>query len=51
LAKEAKIDLTKLSKAGEHIANLTELIGAAVDHSTIEQKIKLIRNAIESRNK
>lgn len=51
LAKEAKIDLTKPSKAGENIAHLTELIGAAVDHSTIEQKIKQIPNALESRNK
>lgn len=49
LAKEARIDLSKPSKAGVAIANLTEIIGAPVDHSTIEQKIKLIVNALESR--
>lgn len=49
LAKEAKIDLSKPSKAGAAIANLTELLGAPVDHSTIEQKIKLIASALESR--
>lgn len=51
LAKEARIDLSKPSKAGAFIANLTEIIGAPVDHSTIEQKIKLIANALESRAK
>ena len=51
LAKEAKIDLSKPSKAGEAIAHLTELIGAPVDHSTIEQKIKQIYAALERRAK
>ncbi len=51
LAKEAKIDLSKPSKAGEQIANLTERFGTPVDHSTIEQKIKQIADAIESRAK
>jgi len=51
LAKEAKIDLSKPSKAGEQIANLTEFMGASVDHATIEQKIKQIPNALESRAK
>lgn len=51
LAAEAKIDLTKPSKAGETIAHLTEKIGAPVDHATIEGKIKLMKNALESRAK
>lgn len=51
LAKEAKIDLAKPSKAGLAIAHLTEKIGAPVDHATIEEKIKLIKNALESRAK
>lgn len=51
LAKEAKIDLTKPSKAGETIAHMTEEIGAPVDHATIEGKIKLIKDALESRAK
>jgi hypothetical protein len=51
LAKEANIDLTKPSKAGELIANMTQKLGAPVDHATIEQKIKLIENALESRSK
>lgn len=51
LAKEAKIDLSKPAKAGENIAHLTELIGAPVDHSTIEQKIKQIADALASRAK
>ncbi len=51
LAKEAKIDLSKPAKAGEAIAHLTELIGAPVDHSTIEGKIKQISEAVKARQK
>ena len=51
LARAAKIDLSKPSKAGESIANLTEIIGAPVDHATVEQKIRQIADALESRAK
>jgi hypothetical protein len=51
LAKEAKIDLSKPSKAGEAIAHLTEILGAPVDHATIEQKINLINEAVQARTK
>jgi len=51
LAKEAGVDLSRPAKAGELIAKLTEQIGARVDHYTVEQKIKQIQDAIESRSK
>jgi hypothetical protein len=49
LAKNAAIDIAQPSKAGEQIAALTELLGASVDHSTIETKIKMIPKAVASR--
>ena len=51
LAKEADIDLSKPSKAAILIEAMTETIGARVDHMTIESKIKLIGDALESRAK
>lgn len=51
LAKEAKIDYSKPSKAATQIEAMTEKLGARVDHATIENKIKMIDDAIESRGK
>lgn len=51
LAKEAKIDLSKPSKAGVIIEDMTARLGSRVDHETISQKIKMIADALESRAK
>jgi hypothetical protein len=51
LAKEAKIEISKPSKAAIQIEELTEKMGVRVDHTTIESKIKLIDDALESRAK
>lgn len=51
LAIEAKIDITKTSKAGELIANMTDILGASISATTIENKLKEIPNALESRAK
>ena len=51
LAKEAKIDINKASKAGELIANLTQQIGAFVGATTIETHLKKISQALQSRAK
>jgi hypothetical protein len=51
LAKEAKVDIAKTSKAGEYIANLTQLIGATVGATTIETHLKKIPHALENRAK
>lgn len=51
LAKEAKIDINKASKAGELIANLTQQIGASVGATTIETHLKKISQALENRAK
>ena len=49
LAKEAKVDINKISKAGEYIAGLTDQLGSSVGATTIERHLKKIKNAIESR--
>jgi hypothetical protein len=49
LAKDAKVDIDKISKASEYIAGLTDQLGASVGATTIERHLKKIKNAIESR--
>lgn len=51
LAKEAKIDIYKASKAGDLIANITQTLGASVGSTTIETHLKKIPKALESRAK
>lgn len=51
LAKEAKVDISKTSKAGDLIANMTQLIGAPVGATTIETHLKKIPQALENRAK
>jgi hypothetical protein len=51
LAKEAKVDIEKTSKAGDLIANMTQIIGAPVGATTIETHLKKINQAIQSRAK
>ena len=51
LAKEAKVDILKPSKAGELIANMTDLLGVSISATSIESKLKEIPNAIECRAK
>ena len=40
LAKEAKVDISKVSKSSELIANLTHLLGAPIGATTIETHLK-----------
>ena len=49
LAKEAKLDITKISKTGDLIASMTQLIGAPVGATTIETHLKKINQALENR--
>ena len=51
LAKEAKIDINKTSKAGELIAKLSQQVGAPVGPTTIETHLKKISQALENRAK
>ena len=51
LAQLAKIDIKKTSKYGENIADLTQKLGCPVGATTIEEKLKLIPDALESRAK
>lgn len=51
LAKEAGIDINKTTKAGELIASLTQQMGCPVGATTVENKLKLIASAIQSRSK
>ena len=51
LAKEAKIDIVKTSKAGDLIATITQTIGAPVGATTIETHLKKIPQALVSRAK
>lgn len=51
LAKEAKVNVGQISKAGDLIANMTQLIGAPVGATTIETHLKKILQALESRTK
>ena len=51
LAKEAKVDIVKTSKAGDLIANMTQLIGAPIGATTIETHLKKINQAIVNRTK
>jgi len=51
LAKEAKVDIDKISKAGILIANMTQLIGAPIGATTIETHLKKINQALVSRTK
>lgn len=49
LAKEAKVDISRTSKAGELIANLTQLLGVQVGATTIETHLKKIPQALANR--
>jgi hypothetical protein len=51
LAKEAKIDISKPSKAADLIADMTQRLGSPVGKRTIEEKLKLIDDAVENRAK
>jgi len=51
LCKDAKIDITKPSKAGEYIHSITNHMGATVAKRTIEEHLKKIPNALEGRMK
>jgi len=51
LAKEAKVDIVKTSKAGDLIANMTQLIGAPIGATTIETHLKKINQALQKRAK
>ena len=51
LAKEAKVDIAKISKAGQQIENMTQLIGARIGATTIETHLKKISQALENRAK
>lgn len=51
LAQLAKIDIKKTSKYGDLIADLTQKLGCPVGATTIEEKLKLIPDALESRAK
>lgn len=51
LAKEAKVDISKTSKAGESIANITQILGVPISATTIENKLKEIPQALENRAK
>lgn len=49
LAREAKIDISRPSKAGALIENLTQQLGARVSKRAIEEHLKRIRDALEKR--
>ena len=51
LAKEANVDLKKISKAGEQIAHMTQLLNAPIGATTIETHLKKINQALENRAK
>ena len=51
LAKEAGVDITKTSKAGEIIASMTQQLGASIGATTIETHLKKIPQALENRTK
>ena len=51
LAKEVGLDVTKISKTGDLIANMTQLIGAPIGATTIETHLKKINQALENRAK
>jgi hypothetical protein len=51
LATKAKVDINKTTKAGETIEKFTDELGSHVDHGTIEDKLKQIPDALESRKK
>lgn len=51
LAKEAKIDISKISKTGDLIAVMTQQLGTPIGATTIETHLKKIPLALESRAK
>ena len=51
LAEQAKIPISRPSKAADLIANLTQRLGAPVSKRSIEEKLKLINDAVQSRTK
>ena len=51
LAAEANIDVKKTSKAGELIANMTQIAGAPIGATTIENHLKKIPQALQNRAK
>lgn len=51
LAKEAGIDINKISKAGVVIESLTQQLGSTVSATTIERHLKQIPQALENRTK
>jgi hypothetical protein len=51
LAKEAKVDISKISKSGDLIASMTQIIGAPIGATTIETHLRQIPEALQSRTK
>ena len=51
LAQEANVDYKKPPKAGELIANLTQIIGSPISPSAIKRHLKQITQALENRVK
>lgn len=51
LAEQAKIPISRPSKAADLIADMTQRLGAPVSKRSIEEKLKLINDAIQSRAK
>ena len=51
LAREYKVNITKTSKAGDLIANLTQILGVPIGATTIERHLKQIPQALENRAK
>ena len=51
LAKEAKLDIKTTSKTADLIAKITQNLGAPIGATTIENKLKEITQALESRAK
>lgn len=47
LAKAAHVDINKISKAGDVIANMTHEIGVPIGATTIETHLKKIKQALE----
>jgi hypothetical protein len=51
MAKELEIDVSKVSKSGVLIENLTQLLGVPIGATTIETHLKQIPEALQSRAK
>ena len=51
LAKEARVPISQPSKAADLIAKITQEMGASVSKRAIEEKLKLIDGALQSRTR